>query len=360
MLRYIPILKGRAGELEALRVLGDDVKAKLTPLIEIPPIPFDFVNDRPARRMDAHLAAMPGKLLKSWGDQEELLIDADFVSIHQPTSNQKHPMAFLLESMRALNMKVIPVTGTGRDAEYQESVKSAVHADGRGVCIRLENDDFEDPTGLTVQLDQLLQFLQEDKDQVDLVLDFKEVSRRQTGLLLISAANLISSLPDVQKWRTLTLAASSFPQDLSGVGPDSEELIQRAGWAVWRALFQKGEKIRRLPRFGDYGVNHPEPVEIDPRIMRMSANLRYTLEEEWLVLKGRNVRDFGYDQFNGLCRVLSQRRDYSGPAFSWGDNYISLCAGDQIGPGNASIWRKIGTSHHLSFVVSQLSKIDAV
>ena len=89
----------------------------------------------------------------------------------------------------------------------------------------------------------------------------------------------------------------------------------------------------------------------------MSANLRYTLEEEWLIFKGRNVRDYGYEQFNGLCRTLLQHKEYSGATFSWGDNYISQCAADKGGPGNASTWRKVGNSHHLSFVVYQLSKL---
>jgi hypothetical protein len=38
--------------------------------------------------------------------------------------------------------------------------------------------------------------------------------------------------------------------------------------------------------------------------MRMSANIRYTARENWLVVKGRNVRQYGFDQYFDLCGTL--------------------------------------------------------
>ncbi len=89
--------------------------------------------------------------------------------------------------------------------------------------------------------------------------------------------------------------------------------------------------------------------------MRPSASVRYTHDTYWLVPKGRNLREYGFDQFHGVCRALVQRVEYAGPQFSWGDQYIDDCAAERVGPGNLTTWRKVGTSHHLAFVVRQLA-----
>lgn len=51
---YVPILKGKDGEYGALGSLSPEEKERITPLIEIPPIPWDHTegvarkNNRPA------------------------------------------------------------------------------------------------------------------------------------------------------------------------------------------------------------------------------------------------------------------------------------------------------------------------
>lgn len=52
---YVPVLKGRDGEYGALQSLSRGVRDALTPLLELPPIPWDFETDAPARTIDKHL-----------------------------------------------------------------------------------------------------------------------------------------------------------------------------------------------------------------------------------------------------------------------------------------------------------------
>jgi hypothetical protein len=114
-----------------------------------------------------------------------------------------------------------------------------------------------------------------------------------------------------------------------------------------------------LPRpdiiFGDYAISHPVQKELDPRTMRMSASIRYTTQENWLVVKGRNVRQYGFDQYFELCKTLVKRPEFSGKDYSWGDNYIADCAAGRTGPGNATTWRKVGTNHHLTVVEQEIA-----
>jgi hypothetical protein len=107
--------------------------------------------------------------------------------------------------------------------------------------------------------------------------------------------------------------------------------------------------------FGDYAIAHPVPTELDPRTMRMSASIRFTTDEDWLIVKGKNVRQYGFDQYFELCRTLVGLPEYLGENFSWGDRFIARCARGSAGPGNATTCRKVGTNHHLTLVARQLA-----
>ena len=52
---YVPVLKGRDGEYGALQTLTPSTRQALTPLVEIPPIPWDFKEEKPAKTIDGHL-----------------------------------------------------------------------------------------------------------------------------------------------------------------------------------------------------------------------------------------------------------------------------------------------------------------
>jgi hypothetical protein len=172
--------------------------------------------------------------------------------------------------------------------------------------------------------------------------------------LLAAVPALVAQIPYLAKWRSFVITATSFPESLVGLPPLQVSSVPRIEWQLWEAIIPPVRNLR-LPAFGDYGISHVQPSEVDPRIMRPSASIRYTTDEAWLVLKGRNLRDYGYDQFHDVCRFLVGRPEYRGVCFSWGDTYIDDCSGGRVGTGNLSRCRKVGTYHHVQFLVNQLS-----
>lgn len=356
---YVPILKGKEGEYGALKELTPSVKGGMTPLIEIPPIPWDFTNEAPAKTIDEHLAKVTDKLKGCWPIKTPLFIDLLWIPDTERMSDGNHPLTFILDSARSKDLYLIPVTGVSRDKDYQAAIKDAVVKDKRGYCIRLDNDDFGEFGTLGAKINDLLGEIGVAPSEVDLLLDFKEISSSQTAVVTIAANSLISTLPYITDWRTLTFAGTGFPPDLSDVSASSVSTIPRSEWVVWQSLVGPSSTITRRPSLGDYGISHPAAVEIDPRVMKMSANLRYTTDTDWLILKGRNVRDHGFEQFHELCRQLIARTEYKGAGFSWGDREINDCAARTTNPGNATTWRKVGTNHHLTLVVGQIASLSA-
>ena len=354
---YVPILKGKEGEYLALKDLTILAKNGLTPVIEIPSIPYDFDNERPAKTVEKHIEKVVQKIETCWGVDRAMFLDFSLIPPSELMPDGSQPIKFIFDGARQRNLRLIPVTGVDRTDEYQNAVKEANDQDNYGICFRLAGEDFEDMVELGAKVNSLLSLFGVAPSDVDLLVDLESVIGSQSGTLLLAARSVIGTLPLVRDWRTLTLAASAFPQDLQHLPAQTMTPVPRTEWLTWRTLAASGHKLLRVPTFGDYAIAHPVPNELDPRIIRMSAQLRYTTDEDWLVFKERNVIRHGFDQFNNICRTLVARPEFKGEGYSAGDTAINACAVPGASSGNAMTWRRIGTNHHLTLVVDQLASL---
>ena len=248
---------------------------------------------------------------------------------------------------------LIPVTSLDRDPEYQMAAKDIIQTDKRGVVIRIEPQDIEDEQ-LESSIIKLMKTLNVKQTDTDLVIDLKEIQKDQIGLLVRSVRDVIRTIPNPLDWRTLTLVATAFPQTMSGFDPNTISLTSRAEWQLWTTLLHNASKIPRMPTFGDYTVVHPELLEIDPRIMQLGAKVKYTYDNDWIIVKGTSIKRDGSDQTRNLCKSLITLKQYRGPRFSWGDNYIQECADGTEGVGSQTTWVTVAVNHHITFVVKQL------
>ncbi len=355
---YIPILKAKEGEYAALGALDLQMRLQIIPLFEIPGVPYDYLNERPAKTLDAHVRGIAGKISASWGGDRPFYLDFSAHSEAETLSDGTYALDAVLAEVKAAQVQAIPVIYTTNSESAVDAAAVYARDTRLGVCIRLMVADFDEEVDLEHRLDSLLTRMALTESDVDLVLDLKEIQNDvQTALLLTRA--MFAGLPRAEAWRRVILAASSFPEDLRDVDAASTKVLPRKEWDLWKALQRR---VERLPRrdilFADYTIAHPSLKDIDPRTMTMSASIRYTGRDEWVIVKGRGVRQSGFEQYHGLCQRLVQHPAYEGPEFSWGDRYIAETAEGRSGPGNATTWRKVGTNHHITLVTIQLSTPD--
>jgi T4 beta protein len=353
---YVPVLKGKEGEFAALEELSADVKAQIMPLIEIPAVPYDYANERPAKDLDEHIRNIAQRIFRCW-QSGPLYLDSPWFGEDEKISGGPLAIAAVLADCRKLGVNAVPVISRTSSAEYKNAAAEYSSLTDLGACIRLLVEDFEEDIDVDAEVEQLIRNFEGDAAKIDLLLDLEDLGADENRALLV-ARYVLSMAPNPSQWRRVIVAGASFPEDLSDVGAETIATLPRREWDVWRALQRKPAKLPRKDLvYGDYAIAHPIPKEIDPRVMLMSANIRYTASN-WLVIKGRNVRHYGFDQYFELCKVLVGRAEYSGRDFSWGDRYIDDCAAGMIGPGNATTWRKVGTNHHLTLVARTLASSD--
>src|SRR5258707_1126736 len=137
--------------------MSPEVKERITPWIKIPPIPWDHKNDIPAKTIDEHLLKVDGKFEKSWGSDQLFFVDLMRIGERERMSDGTHPLAHLFNRARIRTLKAVPVTGLIRDDAYQEACREIVREDKRGVCLRLQKDDFEEAGSLEFAIAKLLE-----------------------------------------------------------------------------------------------------------------------------------------------------------------------------------------------------------
>ncbi len=352
---YVPILKWRQGEYRAVRDLDPAVVAAMLPLAEIPPVSWDWENDCPAKTLDEHLANIPEQFEKHWAGGR-IAVDLPYIEQSDRLAGGVHPLTGLFDGFRQEGVTAIPVIDSAADADYSAAAKAAIARDGHGAMVRVVDDDFADPN-FAANLMARVAELGLTPATVDLVIDLGPVHADSETRTVMAGVAQLGRVPHPTAWRTLTLAAGAFPTDLSACAPGSMSEIVRTDWRVWQGVRAQLAGLPRTPLFGDYAVAHPEPSDVDPRIMTRSASIRYTADDKWLVPKGRSVKKHGAVQYQALCQQLVADKRFSGASFSYGDRYIDACATGTASTGNATTWRQVPTNHHLTFVVTQLQKI---
>ena len=354
---YVPILRGKDGEYAALEALREDVRPFLRPLIEIPGVPYDYVNERPSKSLDEHVAGIHERLRRSCQDSP-VYLDLPWFDEEERLVNGEAAIGSVLANCATVGVNAVPVVSRSSSVDYLAKCGAHSATSGAGICVRLYVEDFEEDIDLDSEVDRIRTGLGNGNEvPVDLVIDLEDLGRDASRAVLV-ARSVFSMIPKKDEWRHIILAAASFPEDLSDVNAATVTTLPRHEWDLWKTLQRRPSILpRRELIFGDYAISNPISKELDPRTMRMSANIRYTARESWLVVKGRNVRQYGFDQYFDLCKVLIERPEYCGQDYSWGDEYISECASHSKGPGNATTWRKVGVNHHMTLMVREIANL---
>lgn len=354
---YVPILYGKRGEFSALRELGDVTRASITPMMIVPQVPWDYINDVPAKTLDLHLEGFIDGLSKAWGRDSPFFIDMRQFSQLDVFSDGQQAVARSLELVWAQFPQCIPVLSYPDWSDSEASIASSAAAASNGLCVRLcisRLDEDDDLGALLLNISERYNIMLE---RIDVVLDMEDILEQNAGLYRRLASSMINGIPELATSRTLTLAGTSFPQTLSGVEGGTIEVIARNEWNIWSGLL-RSQRLGRLPAFGDYAISATEVNDIDPRQMTMTASIRYTHEDSFIVVKGRSVKRHSFDQFHERSEALVGSAFFYGVDHCGADRQIAACAQRATSTGNASTWRKLGTLHHLTLVSEMVANFS--
>ena len=356
---HVFIAKAKRGEFWALNQLSVAAKSSITPLFEmwppaIPRLPRqEEGKPRPKPKAPKSLVTHATDLLQTirdeWG-RLPLFLDTRYVpkgGIPSPEGARN-----IFDVARALQLVAIPTTSIKFAAAYQQEIRDVIAKDGRGVLLRLFMSDFGNPNPLGNYLTALLGVLRVNPNETDILIDLEyrqeQVAVQQLGVFALSV------LPSLKDWRTVTLAAGSFPQSISSLEYETWLPVPRCDWLGWLGInsLQAANGSRRAT-YGDYGIRcGGAPADIPNR---PDPNIRYSGEQKILVRK-EPKKD---GKMKTICSSLILRSEFSGAQFSQGDAEIAARAAIPGSPNNgqAEQWIQWCTNHHLELTASQIQSL---
>lgn len=338
---YFPVLRAKPAELRALRDLNPVLRSLTTPILECPPRVLRGCDT--TAKLEQRLEHV-AEHLASWKGRSVFL---DFNMLRSATPEALEIIAARTARLGIRPVLVISLKG-GAQSPYANSVRAVLAKHGSGICLRVSPEELK-LSAANEMIDACLKAYSVSPVLVDLVIDRGGVD---SGSLRYQ--EFAHHIPFVASWRTLTVLAGSFPPDLSRLARGSVNRLRRSEWHQWQEL---ESWPGRRPAFGDYTIQHVlhrEPVAVP----NFSASVRYTIEEDFFVLRGEGVLNEGgpgYGQWNAWAALLIERPEFFGAAFSAGDGYIAERAANWSNTGSAQSWLQAGFSHHLTTTALQVA-----
>jgi len=327
---YVPIMKCKQGEKDALYMLRDEIKDQIVPLIEVTP---DVISKNNFSGANDFWESRPFIFDVSPEYYEELT-DEEYFTL-------------LSKCDRQLVTPVVKIA----DSEEKLSRIGSESVNGAALRLYLEeilDDEFE----VTYQ-----EFTKKvDVTQIDLIIDVQQVEAtkiNETSFLIKGAVDLINNIND---FRNVIFTSNSFPKSLD---------VERYELTTLPRLESKVfEKIK--PHFAakeisvvysDYTINHWTYFEFILGI-QPSFNIRYTTDNHYVIYKGDTNKKGGLKiaKVKEACEKLISSPYYFDKDYSWGDLQIHEKAKSITDKsGNLTTWRAIGANHHITFIVNLLS-----
>lgn len=361
---YYPILKGRLGELTAVRYMAGEVRGDYTPIFELMPTGNEIGDE--------------GEVVEAEIGNTVTAFNKRLANIHNSNSPELAvdssllPRTHSIQALRTIfdfqqqehRVEIVPVVRTSDDPTALEELGTAIgHLSG--AIVRLAGDDLDDaeaPVEDAVQ--ECISALGVAPEKVTVLVDLGASSSSDDLAFRARFARLVLSEVPENVGR-VAFSSGAFPPDLNDVRPNDSRTFPRLDAELWNRVQERVSRNRPLDGYGDYAVANPiggVGVPFAP-----APQLRYTRDEDWLVVKGRKNERRSNLQFFDICAQIVALSDFD-PELSWADREIAekaVHAGaedvptDGITTGNAMMWRALGTNHHLSFVIRRLALLGA-
>lgn len=328
--QYVPTLKTKAGEVTALDNLQVQDKIRTVPV-------FQIVSGPPTSFAQMLGAAWSG-----------FYVGLDGVHETQSTGNAA-AFSNMYNAISSTGVNVVPLLNYNSPVTYNSAVGNILTSNP-SLIYRAPLPHLQ-PALSWANANSIGQ------STTDLIIDCGHVADIDP-LLLIPAYNLAiqTAIPLLAGWRSITISASAAPMNATGMTL-GVNLFPRRDWQLWLGLSSAFPFLN----FSDYGIAHRDFSEVEGYMMaNATVSPRYTLDTDWLWLKGRSTRGpagIGMaDQYHAHAQNLVAYPNFNGIAGCWGDQRIAQIAAQATSArsGSRATWVGFSLNRHLALVANRL------
>jgi hypothetical protein len=352
---YVPALRWRQGEYQALARLSAAAKDRIVPYVTIPEVEFDFELWQPKKTVQEHVHPFAARFNAKWGQRPA------WVGVHpsisdNPMGDGRDIFTYVFEALRVFEANAAPTIPIEASPAMMAAVQAIVARDGLGAAISIRLEDLMKPNART-RIEGLAASVGLFLDDVDLIIDLGAPNFEPYNTFAIALIAAMEKLGNLHAFRNFVVLGTAIPETFKDVAKGADQL-PRHDWLFYQALLAKMPTGMRKPNFGDYTIVHPQFTPVDMRKIKSAGKLVYTAPTVWEVRKGGAFRD-NPGQMHDHCTSIMASGKFSGAGFSSGDEYIAKCAAKTKGASNQPWWKFVTINHHITHVLDDLSKSGA-
>ena len=354
---YVPSLRWRMSEYQALMRLKSQVKDQIMPLICLPDIEFDFETRQPRKTVNDYILPFPAKFLAKWPSRPAWVTLSKKIAMGR-LNNGTHCFDYIFDNLRPNDAHAIPAIPLSVDTETVAAASRAITQDRKGMGIILRLVDLMTP-GMKDRVDELTASMGLAFDETDLFIDLGAPNFRPYATFAKALITALLPMGDMSLFRNLVLISTAIPRTFSDIAKGTDQIL-RHDWLFYNTLCATLPMDMRRPVYGDYTIVHPDFVALDMRMIRPTGKVIYTMTEAWGTRKGGAFRG-NEIQMHEHCQAIIGTPSFAfqGSDFSYGDNFIEKCANREVGASNLTRWKEVGINHHITTVVNDLATLSA-
>ena len=319
---YVPALRWRQGEYQALLRLSSAAKRRIVPFITIPEVEFDFEEWRPKKSVQEHVHPFAARYRAKW-DQNPAWISIHASIVDKRMDDGRDIFAYTFDNLRTFQANAVPALSLDANPTITRSVRGVIDIDGLGAAISIRLEDLMKPEP-RARIENVATSIGLALGEIDLIVDLGAPHFEPYDTFSNALIAALQQLRDLQQFRNFIMIGTAIPETFKDVAKGADQLPRR-DWLFYRNFVSRIPTHMRRPVFGDYTIVHPEFKAVDMRMIKPAGKLVYTTSSSWEVRKGVAFRDYP-EQMHDHCASIMTSGSFKGAHYSSGDNYIAGCA----------------------------------
>ena len=166
---YVPCLRWRLAERQALAALTNKAKDSVVPLITIPDLEFDFEDGTPKKNVGEHVGTFPKRYKEKW-ETRKAWIDVDSKIQTELMPNGRPVFTYFFDEIRKFKADAVPVASLDCIPMTVAQIAAVIATDKKGVGTRARIEHVM-KANFGASLDALLKSLKVTPEQTDLIVD---------------------------------------------------------------------------------------------------------------------------------------------------------------------------------------------
>lgn len=349
---YVPALRLKKGECFGLASLASDVVKHVTPRLIVPPLKDRDFEGSASLASDEIAYGIGRRIAANWPLRPAYL-ETRFLFPDFAGSKSSNWLPRIFGVARDATALLIPVANIDELAgEHIEAYRLSLSNDTSiRLAIRIASSEIDD--SLENRLLPALVAIDLSPQECALMLDFADADLSDFEIASAVLAGALETVQSIGLWHDVIFQGTNFPET-NPAQEGASTHVPRNEWLAWKALCDADPSVLKYLIFGDYCADNAKFQFQSGGIP--IRHYRYSTEMHWRVERGQSKLSTR-DAMRAVCKSIVESEDFAGREFSSADNYIYATANGNDGPGCPWMWRGINTTHHITQVVSDLSKM---